>query len=392
MKLNPNIVSTDAPAIVEAYRWLDETELPPDLPFINVSQAAPAVAPPLALREYMADAVMNDTSAHLYGPDLGLPALREALAQRTAKLYGGSISAEQVAITSGCNQAFSAVIASLVAEGEEVILPTPWYFNHQMWLTMNGKRPIALPTDDNLMPNPEEAALLITDKTRAIALVSPNNPCGTEYPPALIRAFYELCKSNGIALILDETYRDFLQSNDPAHSLFQDEDWADTLVHLYSFSKAYRLTGHRVGAIITSETRLAEIEKFIDSTTICASALGQRAALWGLENLTDWLAGERAEILDRRAAVTEMFANLPGWHLKGCGAYFAFVEYDGSEPSDVVAKRLLAEQAVLALPASMFTPKGDPRGKSALRIAFANIDRAGIAQLHKRLNALSLAP
>jgi aspartate/methionine/tyrosine aminotransferase len=70
-----------------------------------------------------------------------------------------------------------------------------------------------------------------------------------------------------------------------------------------------------------------EVEKVLDTVTICPNQLGQRAALWGMRNLGQWLAGERAEILDRRAAVEEGFARLPGWRLLGCGAYFAYAEH-----------------------------------------------------------------
>lgn len=382
MRLSAPILATDAPAIMEAFRWLDQYPPSPEMPLINVSQAAPAVAPPEPLRQYMAEAVLHDTSAHLYGPDLGLPALREALAANIAAHYGGPVTADQVAITSGCNQAYAAVIAALCADGDEVILPTPWYFNHQMWLVMNGKVPVPLPTE-NLIPDPDRAAALITDRTRAIALVSPNNPAGVEYPPEVIAGFYALCQKHKIALILDETYRDFHSAPGAPHDLFQDPDWPDTFIHLYSFSKAYRLTGHRVGAIAASADLLRQVEKFIDSTTICASALGQRAALWGLQNLGQWVAGERAEILDRRAAITQMFDDLPRWQLRGCGAYFAYAAFDHAMSSPEMAQHLIRDHAILALPADMFLPEDQPA--PALRLAFANIDRAGIGQLHERM-------
>ena len=84
------------------------------------------------------------------------------------------------------------------------------------------------------------------------------------------------------------------------HNLFQQNEWDETVVHLYSFSKAYRLTGHRVGALVTSEKRLGEVEKFLDTVSICPNQLGQKAALWGMQNLSEWLKGERLEILRRR--------------------------------------------------------------------------------------------
>ena len=116
-----------------------------------------------------------------------------------------------------------------------------------MHLSMTGVRSVALATGDTLLPDPNRAAALITDRTRAMVLVTPNNPCGVEYSAALVRAFYDLAKARDIALIIDETYRDFDSRAGAPHDLFNDPDWSGTLIHLYSFSKAYRLTGHRVG-------------------------------------------------------------------------------------------------------------------------------------------------
>ncbi|MCP3969028.1 MAG: aminotransferase [Rhodobacteraceae bacterium] len=390
LPLNPHMAKTAAPPVMQAYRWLAETRISGDRPLINVSQAAPALPPPDPLRRAMAEMVLNDAGAHLYGPDLGLPALRAEVAARIATIYGGEADETQVAITSGCNQAFTAAIATLARAGDEVILPTPWYFNHQMWLTMNGIRAVPLATGGDLQPDPDRAAALITPRTRALVLVTPNNPGGVEYPPELMRAFFDLARAHGLALIVDETYRDFHARSDAPHDLFTDPDWPGTLFHLYSFSKAYRLTGHRVGALVADTARLAQVEKYLDSTTICASQLGQRAALWGMRNLGQWLAGERAEILDRRAAVAHAIGGLPGWRLKGCGAFFAYAEYPYDMPSADIARELLQNQAVLALPGSMFTPKDDPAGARAFRIAFANIDRDAIALLAERLRNLAL--
>jgi aspartate/methionine/tyrosine aminotransferase len=384
--------TTFAPPVMEARRWLDGVQFPDDRPLINVSQAAPVDPPPDALRRVMADVALSDNSAHLYGPVLGLPALRAELAAQTGAHYGGAISAENVGITSGCNQAFAAAIMTLTSEGDDVIVPTPWYFNHKMWLDMAGVRAVALPCGAGMLPDPDHAAALITPRTRAISLVSPNNPCGVEYPASLLRAFYDLAKSHGIALLVDETYRDFDSRSGAPHDLFSDPDWADTLIHLYSFSKAYRLTGHRVGALITSPERLAEVEKFLDTVAICPGQIGQHAALWGMQNLSQWLAGERAEILDRRAAIKDGFATLAdtGWTLLGLGAYFAYVQHPFALSSAELAPKLVKEAGILLLPGTMFTPENDRSGQSQLRIAFANLDRAGIGALIKRLQSLNL--
>ena len=388
--LNPAMAATEAPPVMEARRWVTETVLPPGLGLLNVSQAAPVEPPPLALRQAIADAALTNDAAHLYGPVLGLPDLRAEIAAQWSAGYGGAVAPSQVAITQGCNQAFCAVMATLAGAGDAVILPTPWYFNHKMWLDMAGVQAVPLPTGPGLIPDAERAAALITDRTRALVLVSPNNPGGAEYPAETLAAFRDLARARGIALIVDETYRDFDSRDGRPHDLFADPDWDDTLIQLYSFSKAYRLTGHRVGAIVASPARLAEVEKFLDTVAICPSQLGQIAALWGMRNLGQWVLGERAEILARRAAMVAGFPALDGWRLLGCGAYFAYAEHPFAAAAPDVAREILRQQAVLMLPGTMFMPDTDPAGARQMRIAFANVDAAGIADLFKRLSALQL--
>ncbi|KUJ85931.1 hypothetical protein AVO45_02840 [Ruegeria marisrubri] len=383
--------ATFAPPVMEARRWIEGVTFAENRPLINVSQAAPVEPPPANLRKAMADFVTTEDSAHLYGPVLGNDNLRLELAKQISAHYRAPVEAWQVAITSGCNQAFAAAISAITGEGDEVILPTPWYFNHKMWLDMSGVRAVDLRTGDDLLPDPEKARSLIAERTRAITLVTPNNPGGVEYPAELVHAFYDLAKEHGIKLLVDETYRDFDSREGAPHDLFAQPDWDETLVHLYSFSKAYRLTGHRVGALATSPALLGEIEKFLDTVAICPGQVGQFAALWGMQNLSQWVAGERAEILDRRAAIAEGMPALEekGWKLLGLGAYFAYFEHPFDMASDELARRLVSEAGILVLPGTMFMPEGDEAGKRHLRIAFANLDRAGIGQLFQRLQALA---
>ena len=383
--------STFSPPVMEARRWLDGVSFSAAQPLINVSQAAPVDPPPEAMRAAMAEMIMHDDATHLYGPVLGLPELRDEVARQFSAGYGGDLAGDNVAITSGCNQAFSAAISACCGEEDEVILPTPYYFNHKMWLDMAGVGTVALPCGAGMLPDVADCRALITDKTRAVVLVTPNNPAGVEYPADLVLEFYQLAREAGLKLIIDATYRDFDSRTGAPHDLLKQDGWDETVVQLYSFSKAYRLTGHRVGAMVASPTFLAEVEKFLDTVTICPNQLGQRAALWGMQNLGQWLSGERDEILDRRAAIEEGFASLAakGWKLLGCGAYFAYVAHPYAMASNELAKWLVREAGVLTLPGTMFKPADDPTGAGELRIAFANIDRAGINTLFERLVALA---
>ena len=384
-------IGVDPPPVLEVKNWLSNPDLQPSKPLIDVSQAAPTEPPPEKMLEFMANKILCDNAVNTYGPVLGLDELRESLASKWSRQYQGKVSKENVAVTSGCNQAFCASISSFTSENDEVIIPTPWYFNHHMWLQMAGVKSIPLDTDANMNPIIEKAEALITDRTRAIVLVSPNNPSGAIYSNQLLQKFFDLCKSNQIRLIIDETYKDFHPNASQPHTLLENNNWDQVLTILYSFSKTYRMTGHRIGALLTSKENLIEIEKALDTFTVCPPQLGQYAANWGLNNLEAWAAERRTEILQRAKHFSEKFQPLSaaGWSLKGCGAYFAFVEHPFEDESDILAPLILRDQGILLMPGTMFYPKHNPLGSRSFRIAFANIDKNKISTLLERLKDLS---
>jgi aspartate/methionine/tyrosine aminotransferase len=273
---------------------------------------------------------------------------------------------------------------SIAKAGDEVILPRPHYFNHDMWMRMQGVTPVSLDfrSGSGAVPHPDDAAKLITPKTRAIVLISPNNPTGAVYPAATIHGFFELARRHGIALLLDETYKDFLPVGVRPHELFSDPGWRGTLVHLYSFSKVFALTGYRVGGITAGAALIAEIEKAMDCVSICPPRLGQEAALYGLRNLLPW-ARQNTEGLKARADLLgNGLARSNRWRLVSIGAYFAYVEHPfAGERSTAVSKRLADEENLLTIPGDMFGA-GQER---FVRLAFANVSDDRIPAVLERL-------
>jgi aspartate/methionine/tyrosine aminotransferase len=343
------------------------------------------------MRQAMAKHVLSEGDAHLYGPILGNMDLRRSLADKWSRTYGAEFSHENIAITSGCNQAFCAVIASLCQAGDDVILTAPWYFNHDMWLTLSHVNTRALYCDETLIPDVEDAEQLIGDQTRAICLVTPNNPAGVEYSDALLNKFLMLAQKHNVKLIIDETYLDF-RTIDTVHTLWAHPAAQDHLIVLYSFSKAYRLTGHRVGALIAAAPRISEIEKFLDTVTICPAQTGQFAAQWGLVHLDDWVERERQGTIQKLAQFRQAFDRLRpyGWTLLGSGAYFAYVAHPFAMSSAQAAKAVLREGHVLALPGAFFSPDENRLGHNHLRVAFANIDGETIETFVDRLIEVSI--
>jgi aspartate/methionine/tyrosine aminotransferase len=380
-----------APPIKAARKWLEGMEFPADRPLIDVSQAAPTAPPPLKMRQAMADHVLSEGDAHLYGPILGNLDLRASLAGKWSRTYKTDFSQENIAITSGCNQAFCAVVASLCQAGDDVILTAPWYFNHDMWLTLSDVNTRPLYCDNTLIPDPNDAEKMINDRTRAICLVTPNNPAGVEYSNDLLNYFLDLSQKHNVKLIIDETYLDF-RTIDDVHTLWAHPAAQDHLIVLYSFSKAYRLTGHRVGAVIASPHQINEIEKFLDTVTICPAQTGQFAAKWGLEHLDKWVEQERQKTTQKLTQLRQTFERLVpfGWKLLGSGAYFAYIAHPFNMTSISAAQALLKQGHVLALPGAFFSPDETRLGHNHLRVAFANIDAETIETLVDRLIEVSI--
>ena len=380
-----------APPIKAARKWLEGMEFPANRPLIDVSQAAPTAPPPLKMRQAMADHVLSEGDAHLYGPILGNLDLRASLAGKWSRTYKTDFSQENIAITSGCNQAFCAVVASLCQAGDDVILTAPWYFNHDMWLTLSDVNTRPLYCDNTLIPDPNDAEKMINDRTRAICLVTPNNPVGVEYSDVLLNDYMELSQKHNVKLIVDETYLDF-RTIDDVHTLWAHPAAQDHLIVLYSFSKAYRLTGHRVGAVIASPHQINEIEKFLDTVTICPAQTGQFAAKWGLEHLDKWVEQERQKTTQKLTQLRQTFERLVpfGWKLLGSGAYFAYIAHPFKMTSISAAQALLKQGHVLALPGAFFSPDETRLGHNHLRVAFANIDAETIETLVDRLIEVSI--
>ena len=383
-RTNARLAAVAEPPIAEAHGWIAGRRFPAEKPLIDVAQAVPGYPPPAALTRHLAEiATVPQTSR--YTEIEGIPPLREALAAHMSQFYGSTIAAAQVAITAGCNQAFCLAAMALAEAGDEIILPLPWYFNHRMWLDMLGIKtvPLAFRPDRGGVPDPDEAARLIGPRTRALVLVSPNNPTGAVYSPSTIAAFRDLCRARGIALIIDETYKDFLAAPGRPHELFAAPDWDATVVQLYSFSKVFCLTGYRVGSIIAGQALVAEIAKAMDCIAICAPRIGQEAALYGLKHLDHWREANRVLMGERVAALRAAFAQHDtGYELVSAGAYFAYLRHPfRGTPAREVAKRLAEEENMLCLPGGMFGAEQE----DYLRFAFANVEAAVMPEIARRL-------
>ncbi len=387
--INPNVDRVLEPPTNETRGWVARREYNCELPIIDAAQAVPSYPPADALQAHLAEAVqMADTA--FYTPILGIADLREELAESLSAQYGAAVSAEGVAITCGGNHAYCMAMMALAGPGDEIILPEPFYFNHQMWFDLQSIGTRLLPcreTADGVVPDLDELRAMITERTRAVVLVTPNNPTGTVYTPDYICELYTLARERGIALVLDETYKDFLPGGEPPHGLFLDPDWGDTFVFLYSFSKVYSLTGYRVGALVGGGRFIDAIAKIADTLTICAPHVSQKAALFGLRNLAGWTEEKRDQLNRRLGLLRRAFETIdPAFKLVSSGAFFGYLRhpFEGMKSLDV-SRNLFRDQSVLTWPGSFFGPNQE----QYVRLAFANAGDAEIDELVRRLSAMT---
>ena len=385
LPINFNVVNAVDPPIAEAQSWIAGRKFPKNKPLLNLAQAVPSYPPASSMSAHLAHNVKLFETAQ-YTAIAGIPALRGSLASNMMISHGGRIEPENVLISAGCNQAFCIATMAIAKAGDEIILSAPYYFNHIMWLEMQGIKPVLLPfrSDLNSVPSPRDAEHLITKKTKAIVLISPNNPTGAIYPSDILSQFFDLAHGSKIALIVDETYKDFIKKM-PPHNIFLSPYWEETFIQLYSFSKVFSLTGYRVGSIIGGQNIINSATKVMDTLAICAPRIAQDAALFGLDNLEQWVADKRVGILERLEYVNKIFRNSEtSYELISSGAYFAYVKHPFREKSSKeVAKQLAEKENILCLPGSFFGPNQE----QFLRIAFANATVEELSVLSKRLES-----
>ena len=384
MRLSPRTVNEIDSPMGAAYALLAGRS--GERKLLDLAQAAPSYPPAAEMIEHVAS-VAREPNGAAYVPSPGLPRLREALAADLSRSYRRPVSAGQMVITAGCNQAFCLVAQALAEPGDEVIEALPYYFNYDMWLRMNGVVPRYLEPGPDLVPDPGAAEALITPRTRAIVLVTPGNPSGVTIPPGVLAGFCEVARRHGIALILDETYRSFRGTAEPAHELFADPDWGRTLVSLHSFSKDLAIPGYRVGAVVAAPELNREVMKLLDCVAICAPRVGQEAAWAGLAAAGEWRRARASEVIDRQRGLEKALAGRPGgFELLSCGGFFGWIRHPfAGRSSDAVARDLITRYDTLVISGTAFLPDD----RQMLRVSFGNVDLAGLTEFARRLHLMA---
>lgn len=322
---------------------------------------------------------------HRYGPVEGQPDLIALIEEKLARENGTTMEGRRVVVTAGGNMGFLNAVLAITDPGDEVILPVPFYFNHEMALTMIGCRAVPVPTDAQYHLDLDAVRAAITPRTRAIVTVSPNNPSGAVYPEAQLRAVNALCAERGLYHISDEAYEYFTYGAVQHYSPTSAPESRPHTIALYSLSKAFGFASWRVGYMVVPEELFGAVNKVQDTNLICPPLVCQAAAVAAMRAGRAYAAPFVASLGQVRREVHEAFAQVGDLVEAPAtdGAFYVLLRVRTGLDAFTLTQRLIERHRVAVVPGSAF----GLTDRCALRVSFGALSRETVAAGMERLVA-----
>lgn len=327
---------------------------------ISLGQGVVNYGPPAAAVEEIGR-FLSDPEKNKYQATDGVPELLHAISDKLAnenRTPVGVSHDNRLMVTAGGNQAFFNVVLGILDPGDEVILPTPYYFNHEMAIVMANARPVLVATDRGYDLDPDALRAAISPRTRAIVTVSPNNPSGAVYSEEALRAVNGLCADHGLFHISDEAYEYFVYDGARHFSPASIPGAGAHTISLFSMSKAYGFASWRIGWMVYPAALEPALRKVQDTVIICPPVVSQFAALGALREGKAYVS-DRVEALSKTRSLAlgalaelerEGLAEIPAAR----GALYFLLRLRSDMPPLAYATRLIREHAVAAIPGDAF--------------------------------------
>ena len=348
---------------------------------IHLEIGEPDFDTPANVRE-AAKRALDDGWTH-YGPPLGLPALREAIAADASARKGFAAAADRVVVTPGAKPIMFYAIETLVEPGVDVIFPDPGFPIYESMTRFCGGTPVGLPIRQELdfRIDLDELEQLITPRTRLLILNSPANPTGGVFTRADVERIGELVLGHDMVVLADEIYGRIVYEGEHV-SLASLPGLAERTIVLDGFSKTYAMTGWRLGYAIVPEPLLAPFSRLIINSVSCTSSFSQLAAVEALTGPQDTVGAMVEEFRARRTLVVDGLNAIPGVSCRlPSGAFYAFPDISATGlDGSAFADRLLDETGVCVLAGTAFGGVG----RDHIRISYAN-SRENLAEALRRI-------
>ena len=311
-----------------------------------------------------------------YGPAQGFPELRQAVAEYFG-FYGIPLAADNVLITMGGSEALHFTFSVVADPGDEIIIPEPYYTNYNGFASFSSVKivPLTLRVEDGFrLPSQKEIEALITPKTKAILLCSPNNPTGTVYTPEELERVIALVKKHDLFLIGDEVYKEFVYDGGTHKSILEYEDIKERTIVTDSISKRFSCCGARIGVAVTRNREVYQSLLRFGMARLCPPSVDQRAALAAYRMDRGYFKPVREEYQRRRDVLYDGLKDIPGIVMhKPQGAFYIIVRLPIKDAEHFVIWMLsefeLDKKTVMVAPADGFYSTPD-KGKNEVRIAY----------------------
>jgi aspartate aminotransferase len=328
-------------------------------PVIGLHVGEPSFSTPEHVRDGARRAL--DRGDTRYVANAGIPVLRQAIAEKVAARNGLRARPEQVVVSAGGMQALHIALSATVAAGDDVLVPDPGWPNFAMAVGLLQARPVSYPLrpENRFLPDIDELAGLVTERTRALIVNFPSNPLGAVLPPDLAEALCGLADERDLWLIADECYDEITFGAEHASPGRWDDQ--GRVLSCFSFSKTYAMTGMRVGYLVAPESVAATAAKMQEPLIACVNAPAQYAALSALEGPQDFVETMRRTYHERRDAAAARLDEAGIGYLLPDGAFYMWVDVRDRCGGDVRewALRLLRERHVAVVPGTTFGAEGE---------------------------------
>jgi aspartate/methionine/tyrosine aminotransferase len=352
---------------------------------ITLGQALPSFGPPRSAVAAAVEALQTAEDVHVYSADAGRASLRQQLAARLRESHGIDCTADDLIITAGGNQAFMLAMLTLVGAGDEVLLPAPYFINHQMAVAAAGALPVEVPlreergfatTWDALEP-------FVTTRTRAVVLCNPSNPTGAVIDGDEGERIAAELADRDIAIVSDETYMHFVYGR-PHWSAASTRDWRRHVAVVNTFSKSFGMTGWRLGYMLADQRVCLQAIKIQDAMVICAPVVSQIAGERAIADDWSYPQTYHGELLERRKVLMDGISRISRleWVPTG-GAFFAFVRVKECTNSVRLAADILERARIVVSPGSAFGAAGE----GCLRISYGSVGSEELRNAMERLAA-----
>ncbi len=309
-----------------------------------------------------AKSALDEGHTH-YGPDRGIPELRQLIAEKIEKEYGTRYDWEdEIMVTAGGQAGLHIAVMALANPGDEIIILVPYYPPYLVNAKLADARPVfvELKGEEEFIPDPSDIEKAITSKTKAIIVLTPNNPTGSVYPEETLQRIVQIAKKRDIMVISDEVYETLVYDGIRHKSLISFPDTKEHVVQVNSFSKIYAMTGLRVGYLAASQEKLLQFLKYHHTVNISANVPAQMACVTAMKGPQDCVEEMRGAYQKRRDLIVERLNDIPG---VSCftpkGAFYAFADIrELGIPSLDLVQYLVQEAGVVLTNGSGFGCEG----------------------------------